>query len=168
MLTTIIHKPRRSGVNVDNNSINANNNQEIEIEIEIEREIEKEIISIYPSNQNYEENKMLNEMMDEMDRIEFENIINKSEIVKLDPKLCMELQEILKEIYMNPDTKEKIKLVNSNNILYALKQFSVANTRQQIQKPKAYFKQCLLSAMDQTELSLQLDAETIYQEQGSG
>lgn len=121
------------------------------------------IKSIYPSNHRQEENKMLNEMMDEMDKMEFESIVSNSEIIRLSPQLCMEIREILKELYMNPGTREQIRSVNSKNILYALKNFSIANTRQQIQKPKAYFKQCLLSALDQTELSTQYDTDTIYE-----
>lgn len=123
----------------------------------------KKIKSIYPSNHKTEENKYLLQMMDEMEKIEFEKIVSNTEIVKLNPNLCIEIREILRELYMNPDTREKIRSINSKNIVYALKNFSIANTKQPIQKPKAYFKQCILSAMEQTELSTQYDIDTIYE-----
>lgn len=123
----------------------------------------KEIKSIYPSNHKQEENKYLLQMMDEIEKMEFEKIVSNTEIVKLNPNLCIEIREILRELYMNPDTREKIININSKNIVYALKNFSIANTKQAIQKPKAYFKQCILSAMEQTELSTQYDTDTIYE-----
>ena len=122
------------------------------------------IKSIYPSNHEQKENKTLDEMMDEMDKKSFQNILSNSEVNLLDPGLCMEIIEILKEMYMNMDTREKIQFINSKHISYALKNFSVANTKTQIQKPKAYFKQCILSALEQTELSKQFDTKTIYEE----
>lgn len=122
----------------------------------------KDIKSIYPSNHMPpEENKILNSMMDEMEKIEFEKIISNSEIVNFNHNLCIEIKEIIRELYMNPDTKEKIRTINSKNIIYALKNFAIANSKQTIQKPKAYFKQCLLSALEQTELSIQFDENTI-------
>ena len=74
-----------------------------------------------------------------------------------------EIIEIMKEIYMNPVTRKKIMNITISHIDYALRNFAVANTKQKIQKPKAYFKQCLLSALEQTELSKQLDTDTIYE-----
>lgn len=126
------------------------------------------IKSIYPSNHKQEENKYLSQMMDKMEKMEFEKIVSNTEIVKLNPNLCIEIREILRELYMNPNTREKISGINSKNIIYALKRFSIANTKSTIQKPKAYFKQCILSAMEQTELSTQYDIDTIYElESGS-
>lgn len=121
------------------------------------------IKSIYPSNHIYQENEKLNEMLDEMDKIEFQRIINDCNLVRLNPQLCLEISEILKEIFINPDTRNKIEGINEKNVMYALKQFAVANTRTQIQIPKAYFKKCILSAMQQTELSNQYDIDTIYE-----
>ena len=83
----------------------------------------KKIKSIYPSNHKTEENKYLLQMMDEMEKIEFEKIVSNTEIVKLNPNLCIEIREILRELYMNPDTREKIRSINSKNIVYALKNF---------------------------------------------
>lgn len=128
----------------------------------------KEIKSIYPSNHKSQENQNLDNMMDEMDKMEFIQIINDCELHVLDPTLAIEIKEILKEMYMNPKTKEKIVEINSNKLLYALENFSIANTKKRIQKPKAYFKQCLISALEQTELSKQLDTDTIYRQMGSG
>lgn len=104
---------------------------------------------------------MLTDMMDETEKMEFESIISNSEIILLNSQLYIEIKEILKELYLNSETRKKIKNINYKNITYALQNFAIANTRKQIQMPKSYFKKCILSALDQTELSLQYDANTI-------
>lgn len=167
-----------NGINVDNNSINVDNNSQIEREIEREIEIENEIEiesekekeiniyelqSIYPSNHKIGENRNLDEMMDEMEKMEFDMIISNCEMHILSPELAIEITEILKEMYMHPDTRERIQEINSKKLCYALKNFAIANTKSRIQIPKAYFKKCVLSALDQTELSQQYDADTIYE-----
>lgn len=172
----MIHKIQMNGVNVNNNSIDVNNNTqierereiEIESETETERESEREIKiedmkSIYPSNHKLQENKNLDEMMDEMDKTEFQNIISNCDLYIFNPSLAAEITEILKEMYMTPENKKQIKTVNSKKLLYALKNFSIANTKSQIQMPKAYFKKCILSALQQTELSTQYDQNTMYE-----
>ena len=118
------------------------------------------IKSIYPSNHVFQENEKLK--MDKTDEIEFERVISNCELHVLDPALAIEIEEIVKEMYMDLKTKEKIKELNSKKILYALKQFAIANTQTEIKKPKEYFKKCVLSAMNQTELSTQYDVNTIY------
>lgn len=118
------------------------------------------IKSIYPSNHVFQENEKLK--MDKTDEIEFERVISNCELHVLDPTLAIEIEEIVKEMYMDLKTKEKIKKLNSKKILYALKQFAIANTQTEIKKPKEYFKKCVLSAMNQTELSTQYDVNTIY------
>lgn len=170
-----------NGVNVDNNSINVDNNSQIEREIETEREIEieneieiesekekeiniYELQSIYPSNHKIGENRNLDEMMDEMEKMEFDMIISNCEMHILSPELAIEITEILKEMYMTPITRKRVLEVNSKKLLYALKNFAIANTKSRIQMPKAYFKKCILSALDQTELSTQYDASTIMDE----
>ena len=121
----------------------------------------KEIKSIYPSNHKPEENKTLDNMMDETDKMEFARLINNCEMHIFSPELTIEMTEILKEMYINPETKEKVQEINSKKLLYALKNFAIANTKSQIKIPKSYFKKCILSALDQTELSAQYDTETI-------
>ena len=124
----------------------------------------KEIKSIYPSNHKPEkENKTLTNMMDETEKMEFERLINNCEMYIFSPELAIEMNEILKEMYMNPDTREKIQEINSKKLSYALKNFAIANTKNRIQIPKSYFKKCILSALDQTELSGQYDTDTIYE-----
>ena len=123
----------------------------------------KEIKSIYPSNHKQEENKTLDNMMDETEKMEFERLINNCEMYIFTPELAIEMTEILKEMYMNPDTREKIQEINSKKLSYALKNFAIANTKNRIQIPKSYFKKCILSALDQTELSGQYDTDTIYE-----
>lgn len=119
----------------------------------------KDIKSIYPSNHVYQENKNLDEMMDETEKIEFDRVLNNCELYKLPTELCIEIREILKEMYINKDTREKILELNYKNILYALHNFAIANTKTKIQIPKQYFKKCLLSALQQTELSKQFEFE---------
>lgn len=119
--------------------------------------------SIYPSDHVPQKNEKLDEMMDEMDKMEFGNIVLRSQVKIYSEGLAEEIIEIMKEIYINPDTKKKISKLKLENIDYALKNFSIANTRSQIQIPKAYFKKCLLSALEQTELSKQFDVNTALQ-----
>lgn len=122
----------------------------------------KDIRSIYPSNHKPEkENKTLTNMMDETEKMEFERLINNCEMYIFSPELSIEMTEILKEMYMNPETREKIQEINSKKLSYALKNFAIANTKSRIKIPKSYFKKCILSALDQTELSTQYDTETI-------
>lgn len=119
------------------------------------------IKSIYPSDHIQQENQILDGMMDEMDKIAFDNIISQSNVELYDKKLSKEIQEIMKEIYMNPDTRENILKIELENIDYALRKFYLANTKSNIKKPKAYFKQCLLSALEETELSKHFDINSI-------
>ena len=122
----------------------------------------KEIKSIYPSNHKPEkENKTLTNMMDETEKMEFERLINNCEMYIFAPELANEMTEILKEMYMNPETKEKVQEINSKKLLYALKNFAIANTKSRIKIPKSYFKKCILSALEQAELSTQYDTEAI-------
>ena len=123
----------------------------------------KDIKSIYPSNHVHKENKSLDEMMDEIDRIEFENVISSCELHVLSPELAIEIREIIKEMYINIETREQIQELNSKKLLYALKNFAIANTKTKIQIPKQYFKKCILSALQQAELSGQYDVDTIYE-----
>ena len=124
----------------------------------------KDIKSIYPSNHKPgKENKTLTNMMDETEKMEFERLINNCEMYIFSPELAIEMTEILKEMYMNPETRERIQEINSKKLSYALKNFAIANTKNRIQIPKAYFKKCILSALDQTELSGQYDTDTIYE-----
>lgn len=123
----------------------------------------KNIKSIYPSNHVHKENKSLDEMMDEIDKIEFESIISSCELHVLSPELAVEIREIIKEMYINTETRKQIQELNSKKLLYALKNFAIANTKTKIQIPKQYFKKCILSALQQAELSGQYDVDTIYE-----
>ena len=119
--------------------------------------------SIYPSDHVPQKNEKLDEMMDETDKTAFEKIILQSQVKIYNEGLANEIIEIMKEIYINPNTKKKILKIKLENIDYALRNFAIANTKSQIQIPKAYFKKCLLSALEQTELSKQFDVNTALQ-----
>lgn len=121
------------------------------------------IKSIYPSNHVFQENKNAKRKMDKTDEMEMHRIINNCELHVLDPALAIEIKEILKELYLDLNTREKLDGINSKMILYALQNFSVENTKTRIKKPKEYFKKCILSAIEQTELSTQYDTDTIYE-----
>lgn len=123
----------------------------------------KDIKSIYPSNHVHKENKSLDEMMDEIEKNEFERIISYCELHILNPELAIEIKEIIKEMYINIETRQKMQELNSKKLMYALKNFAIANTKTKIQIPKQYFKKCILSALQQTELSGQYDTDTIYE-----
>ena len=111
----------------------------------------------------HKENKSLDEMMDEIEKNEFERIISYCELHILNPELAIEIKEIIKEMYINVETRQKIQELNSKKLMYALKNFAIANTKTKIQIPKQYFKKCILSALQQTELSGQYDTDTIYE-----
>ena len=113
--------------------------------------------SIFPSSEKEKKNKTLDDMMDETEKMEYELMIHNCEMNIFTPELAIEMSEILKEMYMNPDTREKVQEINSKKLCYAL----IANTKSQIKIPKAYFKKCVLSALEQTELSTQYDSDTI-------
>lgn len=53
----------------------------------------KDIKSIYPSNHVHKENKSLDEMMDEIEKNEFERIISYCELHILSPELAIEIKE---------------------------------------------------------------------------
>ena len=120
-----------------------------------------EITSIFPSSYKAKKNKTLDDMMDETEKMEYELMIHNCEMNIFTPELAIEMSEILKEMYMNPDTREKVQEINSKKLCYALKNYTIANTKSQIKIPKAYFKKCVLSALEQTELSTQYDSDTI-------
>ena len=122
-----------------------------------------EMKSIYPSDHEHKENENLDETMNEMEMIEFRLILHNCELHVLQPELTIEITEILKEMFMNPLTRKRTMNLTSNNILYALKNFAIANTKTRIKKPKEYFKKCILSSLEQTALSAQYDVDTIYE-----
>ena len=116
--------------------------------------------SIYPSNHVPKNEKI---EMDEMDTMEFERILSNCELHILDPSLHIEIKDILREMYIDLKTKKKVQELNSKKILYALQQFRIANTKTKIKKPKEYFKKCVITPNEQTELSTQYDLDTIYE-----
>lgn len=120
-----------------------------------------EITSIFPSGYKAKKNKTLDDMMDKTEKMEYELMIHNCEMNIFTPELAIEMSEILKEMYMNPDTREKVQEINSKKLCYALKNFAIANTISRIKIPKSYFKKCILSALEQTELSTQYDSDTI-------
>lgn len=122
----------------------------------------KEIKSIYPSYHVPKSDKTKKSNMDRIDEIDFKRIISNCELNVLEPSLAIEIESILKEMYLDKNTYLKVRELNSKKILYALNNYKIANTKSVIKKPKEYFKSCVISALDQTELSTQYDTDTIY------
>lgn len=151
-ITNVIKK--HGGVITKNNKLNKIKLNKIKL---------KDMKSIYPSNHVHKENKSLDDMMDEMEKNEFERIISYCELHIFKPELAIEIEEIIKEMYINLETRQKIQELNSKKLMYALKNFAIANTKTKIQIPKQYFKKCIMSALQQTELSEQFDTDTIYE-----
>lgn len=119
--------------------------------------------SIYLSEKGKKESKIDLEKMDEMD---IKKIIKNCELHILNPpEVAIEIENILKKMYKssNNKVKQKLKTLNSKKLLYALNNFKIANTKSKIKKPKEYFKSCVLSALEEAELSTEYDVDTIYE-----
>ena len=96
-------------------------------------------------------------MLDEMDKMEFEKITEQSKVKLYSKNLSDEIINVMQEIYLNPVTREKLKKIKLQHIDYALNSFARANAKSTIQMPKRYFKKCLLTALDELELSKQFN-----------
>ena len=121
-------------------------------------------LSIYLSS-SFQENKK-NDGMDKIDEIgqsEFNNILQKCQISLYDDGLKEELTNVLKELYLDKNTRQKIQNLNVKHIDKALKNFAIANSREDIKRPKEYFKKCLLSVLQDFNISNQFDIDTINQ-----
>lgn len=78
-------------------------------------------------------------------------------------EILKQIEQVLIEDKEYTETRKQIQELNSKKLLYALKNFAIANTKTKIQIPKQYFKKCILSALQQAELSGQYDVDTIYE-----
>ena len=123
------------------------------------KDIDK-ILSIYPNPSLTEnENKKMLDVMDEMD---FKEIIKKSQVELYDKGLRDEIINVLAEIYADTNAKKKLQNIQLQHIDVALHNFAKANANTDIKIPKAYFKKCLLSTLDELQISSQ------YFSEGSG
>lgn len=121
-------------------------------------------LSIYP-NPSFQKND--NEM-DKIGQAEFNEILQQCQISLYDEGLKEELTNVLKELYLDKNTRQKIRNLNVKHIDKALKNFAIANTREDIKRPKEYFKKCLLSVLQDMNLANQYDIDTIYENLGDG
>ena len=132
-------------------------------------------LSIYLSSslQENENHKKVNEI-DEMDKIdeigqaEFNDILQQCQIGLYNDGLKEELTNVLKELYLDNKTRQKLRNANVQHIDKALRNFSIANSKEDIKKPKEYFKKCLLSVLQDFNISNQFDIDTINQNLDSG
>lgn len=112
--------------------------------------------------------------VDEIDKIdvigqaEFNDILQQCQISLYDDGLKEELTNVLKELYLDKNTRQKIQNLNVKHIDKALKNFAIANSREDIKRPKEYFKKCLLSVLQDMNLANQYDIDTIYENLGDG
>ena len=132
-------------------------------------------LSIYLSSSlpKKKEDKKNNDT-DEMDRIdkigqaEFNDILQSCQIDLYDLGLQEELTNVLKELYLDDNTRSKIRNISIKHIDKALKNFAIANSKEDIKKPKEYFKKCLLSVLLDLNISNQFDTDTIYKNLDDG
>ena len=111
------------------------------------------ILSIYPSPfLNEKENELT---MDKMDEMEFREIIKNSQVELYDKGLREEIINILAELYADKQNRNKLKSITVQHIDAALNNFAKANSTTEIKKPKAYFKKCLISALEELKISNQ-------------
>ena len=132
-------------------------------------------LSIYLSSSlpKKKEDKKNNDT-DEMDRIdkigqaEFNDILQSCQIDLYDLGLQEELTNVLKELYLDDNTRSKIRNISIKHIDKALKNFAIANSKEDIKKPKEYFKKCLLSVLLDLNIGNQFDTDTIYKNLDDG
>ena len=112
--------------------------------------------------------------VDEIDKIdvigqaEFNDILQQCQISLYDDGLKEELTNVLKELYLDNLTRNKVRNISVQHIDKALRNFSIANSKEDIKKPKEYFKKCLLSVLQDMNLANQYDIDTIYENLGDG
>jgi len=108
------------------------------------------VTDIYPSYHPSEDQK---EVQDEIDVIGFDKIVEQSQVELYNKDLVDDITNAMKELYLNPSTKKTIEKVKLKHIDYAVANFKDANSKENIKKPKEYFKKCLLSAINETGLA---------------
>lgn len=109
--------------------------------------------------------------MDRIDKIgqaEFNDILQSCQIDLYDLGLQEELTNVLKELYLDDNTRSKIRNISIKHIDKALKNFAIANSKEDIKKPKEYFKKCLLSVLLDLNIGNQFDTDTIYKNLDDG
>lgn len=119
-------------------------------------------LSIYLSS-SLQKNKNDDEIdkMDKIGQAEFNDILQRCQIGLYNSGLKEELTNVLKELYLDNKTRQKLRNANVQHIDKALRNFSIANSKEDIKKPKEYFKKCLLSVLQDLNISNQFDVDTI-------
>ena len=85
----------------------------------------------------------------------FQEIIKKSQVSLYEKGLREEIVNILAELYKDLQTRKKLKNITLQHIDAALHNFAKANSTTDIKKPKSYFKKCLISALEELQISNQ-------------
>lgn len=116
-------------------------------------------LSIYP-NPSFQKN---DDEMDKIGQAEFNEILQQCQISLYDEGLKEEISNVLKELYLDNLTRNKVRNISVQHIDKALRNFSIANSKEDIKKPKEYFKKCLLSVLQDFNISNQFDIDTINQ-----
>ncbi len=106
------------------------------------------------SNQIYQENSEETEIkFSEDEKIRLDEIFEKAQVFLYDDNIKNGITTAITSLFADSNTREKISNIRLHHIDFALKKFSEANNETRITFPNAYFRKCLLSALDDADLS---------------
>ena len=106
------------------------------------------------SNQIYQENSEETEInLSEDEKIRLDEIFEKAQVFLYDDNIKNSITTAITSLFADSNTREKISNIRLHHIDFALKKFSEANNETRITFPNAYFRKCLLSALDDADLS---------------
>ena len=106
------------------------------------------------SNQIYQENSEETEIkFSEDEKIRLDEIFEKAQVFLYDDNIKNSITTAITSLFADSNTREKISNIRLHHIDFALKKFSEANNETRITFPNAYFRKCLLSALDDADLS---------------
>jgi len=113
------------------------------------------VTDIYPSyhpskNENSEETEI---KFSEDEKIRLDEIFEKAQVFLYDDNIKNGITTAITSLFADSNTREKIINIRLHHIDFALKKFSEANNETRITFPNAYFRKCLLSALDDADLS---------------
>lgn len=113
------------------------------------------VTDIYPSyhpskNENSEETDI---NLSEDEKIRLDEIFEKAQVFLYDDNIKNSITTAITSLFADSNTREKISNIRLHHIDFALKKFSEANNETRITFPNAYFRKCLLSALDDADLS---------------
>lgn len=144
-----------NGVITKDNTDNNDKNAITEITVTDNVTVTDTVTDIYPSyhpskNENSEETEI---NFSEDEKIRLDEIFEKAQVFLYDDNIKNSITTAITSLFADSNTREKISNIRLHHIDFALKKFSEANNETHINFPNAYFKKCLLSALDDADLS---------------